>query len=126
MLIKRSVNWKDFERAAKDLAIKIESEKWDIGSVYGIPRGGLILAVRLSHLLGIPYTNKIHPDTLVVDDVSDSGESLLVALGFQECRVATWHYKPKTSKFKPDVYAEETDEWIVYPWEVKAWEKTKS
>jgi hypoxanthine phosphoribosyltransferase len=59
---------------------------------------------------------------LVVDDVSDSGGSLQVALdhvksrGASEVRVATLHIKPWTA-FHPHYYAEEVDDWIVYPWE---------
>ncbi|MFQ6053044.1 MAG: phosphoribosyltransferase, partial [Candidatus Bathyarchaeia archaeon] len=59
---------------------------------------------------------------LVVDDVSDTGESLKVARrhvlsrGASEVRVATLHVKP-WSRFRPDFYAEEVDAWIVYPWE---------
>jgi len=61
---------------------------------------------------------------LVVDDVSDSGHSLETAKrhvserGASEVRVATLHYKPWSS-FEPDYYAEGTESWVVYPWEVK-------
>jgi len=61
---------------------------------------------------------------LVVDDVSDTGHSLETARshvserGASQVRVATLHFKP-WSKFKPDYYAEETESWVVYPWEVK-------
>jgi hypoxanthine phosphoribosyltransferase len=59
---------------------------------------------------------------LVVDDVSDTGRSLQVAKdhllrkGAKEVRFATLHFKPH-SVFKPDFYIDETDRWIVYPWE---------
>jgi len=59
---------------------------------------------------------------LVVDDVSDSGESLSVALehvrsrGALEVQVATLHVKPWTT-LRPHYFAEEVDSWIVYPWE---------
>jgi hypoxanthine phosphoribosyltransferase len=59
---------------------------------------------------------------LVVDDVSDSGESLSVALehvksrGALEVQVATIHIKPWTA-FRPHYFAEEVESWIVYPWE---------
>ncbi len=61
---------------------------------------------------------------LVVDDVSDSGNSLIVVKkyvenkGAAEVKLATLHHKP-WSKFKPDFYAEEVDKWIIYPWEPK-------
>lgn len=60
---------------------------------------------------------------LVVDDVSDQGDSLLaidrlvLRLGVTEVRTATIHYKP-WSKLKPDYYVKETDSWIIYPWEL--------
>ncbi len=59
---------------------------------------------------------------LVVDDVSDSGNSLIAVKkyvedrGAVEVRLATLHHKP-WSKFKPDYYAEEVSKWIIYPWE---------
>jgi hypoxanthine phosphoribosyltransferase len=62
---------------------------------------------------------------LVIDDVWDSGttimavrERLLRAGG--NIDVCVLNYKPSHSKFageKPDYYAEETDAWIVYPWD---------
>ena len=59
---------------------------------------------------------------LVVDDVSDSGNSLIAVKkyvedkGAVEVRLATLHHKP-WSKFKPDYYGEEVSKWIIYPWE---------
>lgn len=62
---------------------------------------------------------------LVVDDVWDSGrtamavkERVIAAGGIPE--IAVLHYKPGHSVFpddRPDFYAEETDAWIIYPWE---------
>lgn len=60
---------------------------------------------------------------LLVDDVSDSGKSLAIAKdhikrkGASQVKIAALHYKPK-SILKPDFYIEETNSWIVYPWEV--------
>lgn len=59
---------------------------------------------------------------LIIDDVSDSGNSLLVVKkyvegkGASEVKLATLHHKP-WSLFKPDYYADEVDKWIIYPWE---------
>ncbi len=62
---------------------------------------------------------------LVVDDVWDSGKTALavrerVAQAGGAPTVAVLHYKPKFSHFPeeaPDFYGEETDAWIVYPWD---------
>lgn len=61
---------------------------------------------------------------LVADDVADTGESLILAQrhlidqGARAMKVATIHYKP-WSKFRPDFYFLETDDWIMYPWEIR-------
>jgi hypothetical protein len=61
---------------------------------------------------------------LVADDVADTGESLMLAQrhlidqGARALKVATIHYKP-WSKFRPDNYFLETDDWIMYPWEIR-------
>jgi hypothetical protein len=58
----------------------------------------------------------------LVDDVADTGESLKLAirhlqrLKAAQVKVGTLHVKPWSS-FVPDYYVEQTDAWIVYPWE---------
>ena len=50
-----------------------------IKNIYAIPRGGLPLAVSLSHRLNLPIImneTEISPQTLVVDDIFDSGATL--------------------------------------------------
>lgn len=62
---------------------------------------------------------------LIVDDVWDSGRTAVnVRERVKRARgmptVAVIHYKPHKSLYpedKPDFYAMETDEWIVYPWD---------
>lgn len=95
----------------------------DIEFIYTFMRGGLPIAVHLSHHLGIPvYTDERGIDLtkikagsmLVVDDVADTGKTLE---GFQFLfPTATLHYKP-WSIVKPTFYVLETTNWIVYPWE---------
>ena len=53
-------------------------------------------------------------NTLVVDDINDTGETLSKAPG---AYWATLHHK-STSKFQYNFYAREiSEQWIVYPWE---------
>ncbi|WP_342397141.1 phosphoribosyltransferase family protein [Candidatus Chlorohelix sp.] len=63
---------------------------------------------------------------LVVDDVWDTGQTVMVVRerllrAGAKVDVAVLHFKPSNSQFppteKPDFYAEETDAWIVYPWD---------
>lgn len=59
---------------------------------------------------------------LLFDDVADTGESLVFAheylrsLGVQQVHTATVFYKPR-SRFKPDYFAQQTDAWIIFPYE---------
>jgi hypoxanthine phosphoribosyltransferase len=70
----------------------------------------------ISHQLNLPWTYEIFPNTLVVDDICDSGETLTNYAGVY---TAVLYYKPHTSTFKPNIYARvhSGDEWIIYPWE---------
>ncbi len=108
------LEWSEIHECVNILCSKIVNDYPNIDSVMGLPRGGMIPAVLISHQLGIPYT--IHPgkNTLVVDDINDTGETLSKAPG---AYWAVLHHKP-TSKFKHAFYAKEVnDQWIVYPWE---------
>lgn len=59
---------------------------------------------------------------LIVDDVADSGKSLEAAIKHiklmnpKEIKCATLYYK-KHSIVLPDYFINETEAWIVYPWE---------
>lgn len=108
------VYWDDITILVDELCSTIATSGVQIKSITGIERGGLIPAVMISHKLNIPYTTKINKDTLVVDDICDSGETLKnMVAGY----TATLHYK-KTASFTPDFYSKEVgEEWIVYPWE---------
>jgi hypoxanthine phosphoribosyltransferase len=112
------LSWDDLEDLVDKLCEKIITELPNIDSVHGIPRGGLIPAVMVSHKLGLPFAKAILPNTLVIDDIADSGVTLKNTVG---CYTAALHYKPHTSCFKPDIYAEKHDgnEWIIYPFERK-------
>jgi len=62
---------------------------------------------------------------LVIDDVWDTGSTIVAVrdrlrTAGATVEVCVLHYKPTHSRFpgdKPDYYAEETDGWIVYPWD---------
>ena len=47
-----------------------------MSGIYGIPRGGLCLAVALSHKLNIELLKEPRNNILIVDDIYDSGETL--------------------------------------------------
>ena len=140
-----SMGWDDVEKAVTALATTLERE-FVPDLIVGIARGGLIPAVRLSHLLRDKLLRMIHikfykgvnlrkekpelladvgelpPKVLIVDDVADTGATLEFVLervkgkGAKDIKIATIAYKPR-SRVKPDYYVFETDKWIVFPWE---------
>jgi uncharacterized protein len=112
------LSWDDISQLVDTLCKKIITEVPNIDSVFGLKRGGLIPAVMVSHKLGLPWSDVMLPNTLVIDDIADTGKTLKNTVG---CYTATLHYKPHTSCFKPTIYAElhGGNEWIIYPWERK-------
>lgn len=61
---------------------------------------------------------------LIVDEVADTGKSLkmvkehIIQDGAMETKTVTVYYKP-WSIVRPDYFAKETSDWIVFPWEIK-------
>lgn len=120
MVKKEFWSYADYESLIHELVKKLRNDKRMkyIRNVYGIPRGGLPIAVHLSHFLNLNFlTNpfdKMHEETLIVDDIADTGKTL------KKCGslylTATLFYKPR-SEIKPDFYIYETTKWIVFPWE---------
>ena len=110
------LSWDDVSQLVDTLCEKIITEVPNIDSVFGIARGGLIPAIMVSHKLNLPWSNVMLPNTLVIDDIADTGKTLKNTVG---CYTATLHYKPHTSRIIPTCYGNEfySDAWLVYPWE---------
>ncbi len=123
MLKKIKISWTDFGTDMKYIAEKIyknESSKFkDIKNIYGVPRGGFIVAVCLSHLLELPMIwdkSKIDKNTLVVDDISDTGETLVKLLGKRKIRTVAYFQRQGT-KYETDYFLHYAHDWVVFPWE---------
>jgi hypoxanthine phosphoribosyltransferase len=140
------MSWDATVGYCEELAGKIRDFRPEM--IVGLSRGGLVPARIMSDLLGVDdvgilgvkfykamgkatdfpkITQELAMDIggkriLVVDDVADTGRSLVVAKdylqrkGAGEIKIATIHYKPN-SIFKPDYFVASTSAWIVYPWE---------
>jgi len=128
---KINCTWKQIEEGIDVLTYFLKS--LNLKYITGIPRGGLIPAVMLSHNLGVKFkcldeilsSSAIMygvTDILVVDDIFDSGKTLSYysSLGFL---TATLHKKIITREdFQSEglnfyVYPLLEKEYIVYPWE---------
>jgi len=112
--------WKQFERDCDKLAglIKKSGKKFD--SLYGIPRGGLVLAVRLSHKLGlsvIMHNSNIGDKTLIVDDIADSGDTMMEFLSNKKRYATATLFYNSDSKHAPTYFCRKKTDWIVFPWE---------
>lgn len=112
------LGWDDVNDLVNTLCEKIITEQPNIDSIFGLKRGGLIPAVIISHKLNLPWSDVMLPNTLVVDDICDTGVTLKNTIG---CYTAVLHYKPHTSCYIPHLWAcvHEGNEWIIYPWERK-------
>lgn len=107
------VTWEEVEEFIEQLSKELPD---NISGVYGIPRGGLCLAVMLSHKINKPLLQAPHKDCIVIDDIADTGETL-IHYKSKNYYIATMYYH-KQSKVVPDFwYKEKTDKWITFPWE---------
>lgn len=89
--------------------------------VYGPPRGGLVFATLLSYRLKIPLLLNAAKGCIIVDDIADSGRTLLHFTEndtqFNKYYITTMYYHER-SVVKPDFYlCEKKDNWIVFPYE---------
>lgn len=116
------VSWKDMEDFANDLINEMKTRNFQPTGVYGVPRGGLILATLISYKLDIPLLLNASKGCLIVDDIADSGRTLLHYTEndtqFNKYFIATMFYH-KRSIVTPNYYKfEKTDKWIIFPWEI--------
>lgn len=145
-VLKWSVFYKDIVRLYK----KIKGDNYKPDIIVAIARGGWVVGRIISDLLEVNQVTDLHitfytnvystlkepiilegigkdiknKKILVVDDVSDTGESLIKAIDYLRSfnpliiKTATVYIKPWT-KFIPDYYIKSIDKWIIYPYEVK-------
>jgi len=119
-------SWQEFDDAVDAIADEIKAKGLlnKFTHIYGIPRGGLTLAVALSHRLGKFVTTdsinvfRLHGrHMLVVDDISDTGKTLKE---IDPDLSATIHMVEETT-FRPTIHVhmKNKEDWIEYPWEGK-------
>lgn len=112
------VSWDKVDKMIDKLAKSIKKSKEKFDGVYGIPRGGLPLAVMMSHMLKLPVLLYPTKNTLVVDDISDEGYTLQ---RMKNKKIATL-YSTDWTVTKPNWFVDKKkskNDWIVFPWEAK-------
>jgi hypothetical protein len=145
------VSWDEVRRMTLALAQRLRVEGFIPDIIVAIGRGGWIPGRLLSDYLGVANLTDVKVEhyrgtekqavariryplcadltgqsVLVVDDVTDTGDSFAVALEHTrncgeptELRSLVLHHK-RVSPYVPDYFAQEVAEWrwIVYPWAV--------
>jgi len=145
--MKKYYSWEDIETSVKDINEQINSTDWKPDVIIGIANGGSIPATLFSKISNIPCKivtvqlrdgtvqetldiddihTKYGKNILIVDEINDTGETLLWILNnwhlsTSDIRVATLTYN-KASMIVSDFYYWKIDKridpvWIVYPWE---------
>jgi len=113
--------WDDLAADIQTILDKLPYYNDRFNNIFGIPRGGLVLATMLSYRLDKPLiTNaaEITPQTLVCDDIADTGTTLLsLLLNTDKLPLVVTLFYKETSLFCPNVYVHKTKDWIVFPWE---------
>ena len=106
--------WSEFDNSVDFIAKKCKKLK--LSGIYGVPRGGLCLAVALSHKLNIQLIEKPLKSSLIVDDVYETGITLSKFKNIEGV-----NFFVLISKKKPIWWNAVTlslnEEWIVFPWE---------
>ncbi len=125
-MTKKEISWATIDELVTVIARKIHTDSPNIDSIYGIPRGGLIPAVLLSHKLGLSLVQQPKSNSLVVDDISDSGNTLKEIVdraynpinNYKYIHTATL-FERENTVLEPDYIGEHIkyNDWLVFPWE---------
>ena len=110
----RMLDWDEFNSCIKRITHACKANQFS--GVYGFPRGGLCLAVAMSHSLKIPFLEELRAGCLVVDDVYETGKTLNQILEVPDITTFVWHSKV-TPQWWNAVEVSDRDEWLVFPWE---------
>jgi len=106
--------WSEFDKNVEFIAKKCKDIEFS--GVFGVPRGGLCLAVALSHKLDINLISKPKKNSLIVDDVYETGFTLKKFKNIEGAMFFVLFSKVNPTWWNT-VNISEKSEWIVFPWE---------
>ena len=110
----RYFTWSEFDKSVDYIAN--QCKKMKLTGIYGVPRGGLCLAVALSHKLNLQLIEKPLKNSLIVDDVYETGNTLSNFRNIEGVSFFVLVSKKKPIWWK-SVSLSLREEWIVFPWE---------
>lgn len=144
------ISWDDIGELTFRLAQKILATNQKYDRLIALARGGVSITQALADALAVKKISVVQTEmytginekmptpvviqplasvikderVLVVDDLADSGETLLFisqylcAQGPKDIKMATLFRKPWT-KVSPDFYVADSESWVIFPWEVR-------
>ena len=112
----RYFTWSEFDKSVNYIAEQCKF--WKLSGIYGVPRGGLCLAVALSHKLNVQIIERPLKNSLIVDDVFETG---LTLNNFKNIEGANFFvlFSKKEPIWWNTVNLSQKQEWVVFPWENK-------
>ena len=112
----RYFTWSEFDKSVNYIAERCKF--WKLSGIYGVPRGGLCLAVALSHKLNVQIIERPLKNSLIVDDVFETG---LTLNNFKNIEGANFFvlFSKKEPIWWNTVNLSQKKEWVVFPWENK-------
>ena len=145
------VSWEEIVEWTRQLAKKIKDSGYKPDVIIAVARGGYVPARLICDFLGVENLLSIQSQhwteaakkaekaiikfqykvnlsgmkALLVDDIVDTGESVILAKKFieenwkpSELRIAAMQWISSVAKIKPDYYTIEVEEWVwfQYPW----------
>ena len=108
------LTWSEFDRSVDYIAN--QCKKLKLSGIYGVPRGGLCLAVALSHKLNVKLIEKPLKNSLIVDDVFETGATLSNYKNIEGINFFVLVSKKQPIWWKTANLSSK-EEWIVFPWE---------
>ena len=108
------LSWKEFDECIFSISNQCKEKNFE--GVYGFPRGGICLAVALSHSLGLPLLNEPRNNSLIIDDIYDTGYTLEKIRHLKGSETYVWITKTEPTWWKAYKYIE-GKEWVIFPWE---------
>ena len=139
------ISWNEFHQDVKNLCQKIKQTGKEYNKLVAISRGGFIPTgiiayeldirntsvvniisyngsnqIKLEKIDNIETIGEIDEKTLIIDDISDTGQTIkTMRKNFPSGTYVTVYVKEK-GKTDPDIYEKEIpDKWLVFPWDIE-------
>tara|TARA_Y100000992_G_scaffold282224_1_gene230558 strand:+ start:214 stop:609 length:396 start_codon:yes stop_codon:yes gene_type:complete len=107
-------SWSEFDKSVDHITNRCKN--LEFSGIYGVPRGGLCLAVALSHKLNMKLISEPLKNSLIVDDIYETGITLNTLKDIEGAMFFVLFSKIKPTWWNT-VSISKKSEWIVFPWE---------